>query len=146
MNTLRTRKLWIALMLTVLLALLFVACTKEPVKPYNPFKLDIGYAELTGYTDGFMPGNTYEFDLTIRNDTEEAWQGKYCLFLVDEKEIVLEIGGDRVLMVVPDGFADGAYGLTLVIPDRGASVTTIRIGENLPQAVGPFLDVTTCPE
>ena len=158
MNTLRTGKLWIALMLTVLLALLFVACTKEPVKPYNPFKLDIGYAELTGYTDGFMPGNTYEFDLTIRNDTEEAWQGKYCLFLVDEKEIVLEIGGDSfnlpqegsftrtVLMVVPDGFADGAYGLTLVIPDRGASVTTIRIGENLPQAVGPFLDVTTCPE
>jgi len=158
MNSLRIRKLWIALILTGLLALSFMACTKEPVKPYNPFTLGIGYAELTGYTDGFMPGNTYEFELTIRNDTEEPWQGKYCLFLVDEKEIVLEMGGDSfnllqagsltrtVSMAVPEDFADGAYGLKLVIPDRGASVTTIRIGENPPQPAGPFLDVNACPE
>ena len=158
MNTLRTRKLWIPLILTGLLALSFMACAKEPVKPYNPFTLGVGYAELTGYTDGFMPGNTYEFELTIRTDIEEPWQGNYCLFLVDEKEIVLELGGDSfnlsgagsftrtVSMAVPEDFADGAYGLTLVIPDRGASVTTIRIGENVPQARGSFFEVTSCPD
>ena len=160
MNTLKIKYLWIALMLAGLLSLSVMACATQPqpAKPYNPFTLGIGYAELTGYTDGFMPGNTYDFEMTIRNDTEETWQGKYCLFLVDEKEIVMEIGGDSfnllqagsltrtVSMAVPEDFKDGSYGLTLVIPDRGASVTTIRIGENVPQAVGPFLDVISCPE
>ena len=160
MNSLRIRKLWIALMLAGLLSLSVMACSAQPqpAKPYNPFTFGIGYVELTGYTDGFMPGNTYEFELTIRNDTEEPWQGKYCLFLVDEKEIVMKMGGDSFnllqagsltrtfSMAVPDDIADGAYGLTLVIPDRGASVTTIRIGENPPQPAGPFLDVTSCPE
>ena len=77
MNTLKTGKLWIALMLAGLLSLSVMACTTQPTQPYNPFTSGTGYAELTGYTDGFMPGNTYEFELTIRNDTEEPWQGNY---------------------------------------------------------------------
>jgi hypothetical protein len=116
------------------------------------------YAELTGYTDGFMPGNTYEFELSIHNAAREPWQGDYCMFLVNDKEIVFKIesqsfdlqpGGGlsrTVQMAVPENFKDGAYGLTLLVPDRGASVTTIRIGENTPQAAGPFLHVSSCPE
>ena len=158
MNTLKTGKLWIALILAGLLSISVMACATQPTQPFNPFTLGIGYAELTGYTDGLLPGNTYEFELTIRNDTEEPWQGKYCLFLVDEKKIVMEIEGDSfnllqggsltrtVPMAVPYDFKDGSYGLTLMVPGRGASMTTIRIGGNIPQAAGPFLEVTSCPE
>ena len=158
MNTLNIKLLWIALMVAGLLSLPFIACATQPAKPYNPFTLGIGYAELTGFTDGFMPGNTYEFELTIRNDTEEPWRSKYCLFLVNEKDIVLEMGGGNfnllqtegftrpVSMTVPEDFKGGSYGLMLLVPDKGASVTTIRIGENPPQPAGPFLDVTSCPE
>jgi hypothetical protein len=116
------------------------------------------YAELTGYTDGFIPGNTYEFELLIRNDTGESWQGRYCMFLVNDKEIVLHIESEgfdlqpagglsrTVQMTVPEDYEDGAYGLTLLVSDRGASVTAIRIGEDTPQAAGPFLHVSSCPE
>ena len=155
---LRTKSIWIMLAIAGTLSLSAIACSAELAEPHDPFTMRTNYAELTGYTDGFMLGNTYEFELSIRNDASGPWQGRYCMFLVDDKEIVLQIEGEdfdlqpagglsrTVQMTVPENFKEGAYGLTLLVPDRGASVTTIRIGGNTLQAAGPFLHVSSCPE
>jgi len=148
----------IAIALVALLSSVVIACTETPTEPYDPFSFRSSYAELKGYSDGIMPGNTYEFDLTIRNDTEEQWQGQYCIFLVDQNSVVLKLGGDifnlspqgiltrKVQMAVPEDFEEGAYGLSLVVPDRGASVTTIHVGKDNYEAAVPWPDVTSCPE
>ena len=148
----------VAIALVALLSSVIIACTEALVEPYDPFSVRLSYAELKGYTDGFMPGNTYEFDLTIRNDTEEQWQGQYCVFLVNQNDVVLKLGDDaftlspqgsftrKVQMALLADFEEGAYGLSLVVPDRGASVTTIHVGKDNDKAAGPWPDVTSCPE
>ena len=148
----------IAIVLVALQSFIFIACTETSTEPYDPFSFHSGYAEFEGYSDGFMPGNTYEFDLTIRNDTEEEWQGQYCVFLVDQEKIVLKLSDgkftlsprasltSKVQMELPADFNEGAYGLSLVVPDRGALVTTIHVGKGKYETAGPWPDVISCPE
>jgi len=61
---------------------------------HDPFSVSMSFVVLQGYTEGFAPGNTYEFELTIRNDTEEQWQSQYRVFLVNQSGIALGLGGN----------------------------------------------------
>jgi hypothetical protein len=150
--------LWAVLILIVGVAgTVAVACSTAPSEPCNPFTVNWRYAELSGFTDGLMPGNTYEFTMSLTNDTDERWQSSYCIFLVDGETVVLNIDSNSidlpptvkitstVSMTLPADFPEGAYGLALVIPDRGSSITTIRIGNVTSPPAGPWPDFPTCP-
>jgi hypothetical protein len=148
--------------IAVLLGILIfgtLACTQGGKSPVlsDPFTNSMGYFTLEGYSRGFVPGQTYEFKLSLKNDTKEQWQGRYYAYLVDTKSVVLNIGeqtvdlgpassiGSVIKMSLPEGFKEGAYGLALVFPGRGSSITTIRVGEDQSISAGPWLDPAALP-
>ncbi|MBS3753882.1 MAG: hypothetical protein KGY46_10920, partial [Anaerolineales bacterium] len=83
----------------------------------------------SGYTDGYRAGEQTTFDLTIKNNTDQVWQGRYCLQLMAresatvlktlaQKEINLEPGmgfSDEFTVQMPETLDPGAYGLSMAV-------------------------------
>jgi hypothetical protein len=99
----------------------------------------------SGYTEGYEPGAQAEFDITIQNETDQTWHGRYCLQLLDQqlplviatlesREFTLQPGvgfSDVINVQFPHELDEGAYGLSL--PVRRSSgpmvdLVSIQIG------------------
>ncbi len=52
----------IAVLVLAALPVITISCTSQPeVEPYNYFKASSNYAEISGYSAGFMPGDSATF-------------------------------------------------------------------------------------
>ncbi|MBN1135617.1 MAG: hypothetical protein JXM73_03485 [Anaerolineae bacterium] len=110
----------------------------------HPFSLDIAGedgAEVswTGYTDGYRPGTTETMRLAIRNNTDQPWNGRLCVQLLEpqpssvviplaEQEFDLESGGGRerdVRVDLPANLPSGIYGLALVVHKPAGPVVDV---------------------
>ena len=97
--------------------------------------------EWSGYAQGHRPGKESAFELIMYSGSQDPWQGRYCIQLLDRHSVVAtlmqegfslqpgESGSRQVPIRFPDGLAEGAYGLTLIIPGPLSSVTTIQVGK-----------------
>jgi hypothetical protein len=120
----------------------------------------------------YTPGEKYNFDLTLNNTTKELWQSKYSVYLIDTKGVVLNIVSQRPFtiqpeaslvssfeMILPKDIQNGAYGLMLVFPACGTSITTLHLGkdialkdmpvrveDNSPPSIGPWPDLSKLPQ
>jgi len=100
----------------------------------------------SGYTEGYKPGEEAEFDITIQNETGQAWRGRYCLQLLDrelpkviatleQRAFTLEPGvgfSDTITVQFPEGLGEGTYGLSLAVHRPGSpmvDLVPIQIGE-----------------
>lgn len=112
--------------------------------------------EVEGYGRGIQPGEPYETVVSLLNGSQESWEDRYCLFLVDQKDVVLELarqdfrleaGGQETRMVWANLPQDlmGPYGLVLLIPGRGSFVTTIWVGDGEEGPAGPWPAFDSCP-
>ena len=156
----------------LMIALLFTGCTAVPLPsplqsaaatptPYNPFTLNMEGGDgldisLSGYSEGYLPGGKYTFNLSASNKGDEPAEYPYCVVLVDEEKVVATFVEDTFDLPAGNGFAknievnfpenleSGAYALGIVIPNRLSSTTTIHIGEDSGQPAGPFA-TATCP-
>jgi len=82
-----------------------------------------------GKTGGYEPGTEAEFELTIKNETEQNWHGRYCLHLMagqshkvvatlEQREFTLESGmgfSDVIKIQLPGNLDAGAYGLSMAV-------------------------------
>jgi hypothetical protein len=138
----------------------------------NPFVTNMNYFTLKGYTSGYTPGKSYSFDLTLNNTAKEEWQSKFSVYLIDTQGVVLNVIRQRPFdippeaslgsnfdMTLPGDMKDGAYGLLLVFPGRGSSITTLHIGQEAaprgmparvgvdkPPVTGPWPDPSNLPQ
>ena len=97
--------------------------------------------EWSGHTHGHRPGDASAFVLLLHNGSQDVWQGRYCIQLVDLQSVVATLkrgefsvqpGKDwrmQESIRFPDGLSEGVYGLALVIPGQLSSVQTVRVGE-----------------
>jgi hypothetical protein len=125
--------------------------------PHDPFSLDVSYMHLEGYTEGLMPGETYEYKITLRNTEKTEWHNRYLVSLIDENGIektVVENSFDLgpetntcgvITLKLPKDLKEGAYGLSVAVPDRGRSVTTIHVGEDNGNFVKPWPNAFPVP-
>ena len=124
--------------------------TAEPAER-NPFSLQTASEDgaKVGWeanANGYQPGASDTMDISIRNNTDQAWQGRLCVQLLErvpsqavyplaERAIDLESGvgfEDELSVVIPDELAPGTYGLALVIhrpAGPAVSVTSIQVGD-----------------
>jgi len=143
--------------------LLIIACSLLACDTGNniltaplPFTVSGGHFELRGNSTGYTPGGTYDFKLSIRNNTDEDWKGNCYVFLIDKNGPLMDIsnvefdlytGGQEdtvIQMTLPVDIEPGAYGLTLLFPDKGSTVQTIYVGKNLPdEPAGPWPDISS---
>ena len=143
-----------------IMSLSFAACnTSENSTPAAslPFTVSGSYFELSGNNAIYAPNSTYDFNLTIRNDTEEEWKGNCTVFLIDKNRPLLDISnisinllnkGDQestvIKLVLPADIKPGAYGLALLFPDKGHLIQTIYVGDNISnEPVGPWPDISS---
>ncbi|NIV34618.1 MAG: hypothetical protein GWN58_35730 [Anaerolineae bacterium] len=118
----------------------------------NPFSLqtvseDGTQVRLEAYANGYQPGASETVDISISNNTDQAWHGRLCVQLLEpapsltvlplvERAIDLELGvgfDDTMSIVIPDDLSPGTYGLALVVHRPGgpaANVISIQVGES----------------
>jgi len=159
---------WIVIVVAaIVLAVLFGG--REPAiapeVPPNPFRTIWGLGDrqvvtFSGDSAGHVAGEDSQFTVALDNraaDFDDRWQGEYCILLLDEDGIALEIahrdfsipGGTQPSETITVRFPsdlDGPYGLSLLFPGRGQSVQTIWVGEIRPVSAGPWPELDTCPE
>jgi len=117
----------------------------------QPFRLHItgeDGAEVTweSYTQGFLPGTTEIMHVAVQNNTDQHWDGRLCVQLLEplpssvvisltEQDFSLEMGGGfarDVSVELPADLAAGTYGLALVVHQPTGpvvDVVSIRVGE-----------------
>jgi hypothetical protein len=100
----------------------------------------------SGYTEEYKPGAEAEFDITIKNENNQTWRGRYCLQLMDEqlpiviatleqREFTLEPGvgfSDTITVRLPEVIDEGSYGLSLPVRKPGSpmvDLVQIQIGD-----------------
>jgi hypothetical protein len=120
--------------------------TREPFTARRE-SADGAIVDWGGYTEGYKPGGEEEFNITIRNETEETWQGRFCLQLLDrqmpqvittleQRPFTLEPGvgfSDQITVRFPDDLSEGAYGLSLAVRRDGDSMVDlvpVQVGES----------------
>jgi len=145
-----SKRFWSALLLVVLAMVIAGCAAPADVKEQwddltDPFSSraeseDGIVVEWSGLTRGHQPGGESAFVLMLRNGSHDAWQGRYCIQLLDSQSVVatlkrgefsLQPGKDwgmQETIRFPDVLSEGTYGLALVIPERLSSVVTIRVG------------------
>ncbi len=83
----------------------------------------------SGYRDGFQAGDEEEFEITIKNETDQTWHGRYCLQLMSgqsplalnilkQHDFTLEPGmgySDTITVQIPEMLDEGAYGLSMAV-------------------------------
>ncbi len=145
-------KLFLAMIL--LTAVITAGCGKEDearqVSP-DPFTAtwNLGEEErsisISGDTAGHEAGETSEFVLTFDNTRRsDTWSDSYCLVLLDRDGIVM--APQITVPVEFDASFEGAYGLSLIIPNRLQQVTTVWVGSDRQGDAGPWPQILTCPE
>ena len=104
------------------------------------------FVEWKGYREGYRAGSEAEFDLTIKNKTDQAWSGRYCLQLMarkspmvittlEQRPFSLQSGlgfSDTITIQLPRTLEVGAYGLSLVVWRPGGpmvDMVPIQVGE-----------------
>ena len=136
-----------ALLLTVLVVLatmptITLSCTSQPaIEPYNFFKASSNYAEISGYSAGYMPGDNATFTIGLKNPTEQKVQGEFCLLLLDREGVVAKIIERRPYalnkkssfsspepVIFPSTLPEGPYGLALLVPEYDNLVVNIWVG------------------
>jgi hypothetical protein len=123
-----------------------LAQTREPFTARQE-SADGAIVEWGGYTGGYKPGGEETFNITIRNETEETWQGQFCLQLLDrqmpqvittleQRPFTLEPGvgfSDQITVQFPDNLSEGAYGLSLAVRREGGhmvDLVPVQVGES----------------
>lgn len=163
----------------LVLSLLITSCAVLPSREQipagserEPFtsRSEIGgglIASWSGFSDGYQPGGEEEIKISLENQTEQTWNGRFCIQLhvgqfpslvtsLVQQEFTLETGTgftDTLTVQFPQELDSGAYGLSLVVqhPDHPiVDLVPIQVGET--EAVwGPAtqedLDASrdTCP-
>ncbi|MBN1857561.1 MAG: hypothetical protein JW846_11510 [Dehalococcoidia bacterium] len=113
---------------------------------------------ISGDSAGHAACKPSEFQLTLDNSSgDDSWRGSYCILLVDREETVKEIAHEQfdvpvgqtlqklVSVTFPSDVVKGPIGLCVVIPQRGATVTTLWVGEKRTGFVEPWHAMTNCP-
>jgi hypothetical protein len=104
----------------------------------------------SGYVDGYQSGAEEQFDITIKNGTDETWRGRYCLQLVgdqhpgvvatlEQRPFTVESGvgfSESITVQLPGGVGEGAYALSLVVRGSGGPMVDL-----LPIQIGDADDV-----
>ena len=152
--------LWvISILLITLITISLTACgTGKNATLTRPltFTVSRNYFEHRGYSNGYSPGESYDFQLVVCNDTDKEWKINCHAFLVDTNGPVMDITdfefdllykGDQVDTVIkinlPANTEPGAYGFILLFPQKGTITTTIYVGEEIPdEPVEPWQDIT----
>jgi hypothetical protein len=123
-----------------------LAQTREPFTARRE-SADGAIVEWGGYTGGYEPGAEEEFSITIKNETEETWQGRFCLQLLDrqmpqvittleQRPFTLEPGvgfSNQITVQFPDNLSEGAYGLSLAVRREGGpmvDLVPVQVGES----------------
>jgi hypothetical protein len=153
-NMLPTGRAIVALI--AVLGLLVAACgapaatpTSVPLEPFSA-RRESGegfVVEWSGNTRGHEPGQTSIFETNITNETEQDWQGRFCLELLDKSgpqtsvstletrpfELQPGVGfSTRIEAQMPQALDPGAYGLSLVVRRPGGpmiDVVPIQVGD-----------------
>lgn len=149
------KNLIVFLLLGMLITTVISSCTPKPgptaIVLEDPFTIEItsedgAQVSWEGFTKGFYPGVTVTTPLDVKNNTDESWPGKVCIFLLEpsssghvlplaEREFTLTPGEgfeEPVTLQLPRNLPSGTYALTLVVKQPagpGVSVTPIRVGE-----------------
>jgi hypothetical protein len=101
----------------------------------------------SGYTEGYEPGAEASLDITIKNETEDSWEGRFCLQLLDrqmpqvittleQRPFTLEPGvgfSDQITVRFPEDLSQGAYGLSLAVRRSAGpmvDLVQIQVGES----------------
>jgi hypothetical protein len=117
----------------------------------DPFFLSMGRADgaevyWEGHTDGYQPGTTETMRLAINNKTDQPWDGRFCVQLLEpmpssavillaEQGFNLESSGGfawDLSVDLPPDLAPGIHGLALVVHEPGGSivnVTPVQVGD-----------------
>lgn len=149
--------IWMILIMTI--AALFIAgCGMTPRDQETPTQVerhpftaraessDGAIVAWSGYRDGFQPGVEETFEITIKNETDQPWHGRYCLQLMSgqspmvlntlkEHEFTLEPGmgySDAITVQIPETLDEGAYGLSMAVRRPSGSMVDlvpIKVGE-----------------
>jgi hypothetical protein len=99
-----------------------------------------------GYTDGLQPGTAETMHLAINNNTRQAWNGRFCVQLLEpmpssvviplaEQEFSLESDGgfaQDARVELPAGLTPGIRGLALVVHEPSGpivAVIPVQVGE-----------------
>ncbi len=146
------------LLLMIVTALLAVGCSTSAGAPQAPAEPeresfsarreseDGAVVAWSGYVEGYEPGAEADFDVSITNETDQTWDGRYCLQLMsNEQPMVLAtleqrpftlasgVGfSDTLTVQFPEVLDDGAYGLSLVVRKPGhpmVDMVPILVGE-----------------
>lgn len=105
--------------------------TAEPRQPFSARSEseDGIIVAWNGYTDGYQAGQETAIEITLNNQTDQTWNGRFCLQLMArESAAVVQTLAQREIDLEPDaGFSDtltitlpetmeaGGYGLSLVV-------------------------------
>ena len=152
-------KLLILTMILAMLSLVASGCiSQRELEPRNPFRSSSEYAEISGYSAGYMPGDSATFDITIKNPSEQDVNGEFCLLLLDREGVVATLIEKRPFSLAPSGsfttreevkfpsnLNEGAYGLAFMVPSQTSFVITVWLGEDTSQVVGFWPEVSSCP-
>ena len=142
------------ILLLIIVALFVVACgeptdlaqtqTSEERERFSARREseDGAIVAWSGYVEGYKPGSEESFDITIKNETDQTWRGRYCLQLLDrqlprviatleQRDFALASGmgfSDTITVQLPKDLEEGAYGLSLPVrrPD-GPMVDLVQI-------------------
>jgi hypothetical protein len=117
----------------------------------QPFSIDMTGADgarisWQGYADGYRPGTAETVSLAVNNKTDQAWNGRYCVQLLEpvpssavvplaEQEFRLESDGgfaQDVQVELPADLTLGIHGLALVIHEPTGpivDVVPVQVGE-----------------
>ena len=156
----KMKKVIILVCALTLMSISFLACNSgensTPTVSF-PFTVSGNYFELSGDNAIFAPNGTYDFDLIIRNNTDEEWKGNCYVFLVDKNGPLMDISdiGINLLnkghqektvitLALPANIEPGAYGLALLFHDKGYLIQTIYVGDKIPnEPAGPWPDISS---
>jgi hypothetical protein len=123
-----------------------MAETREPFAATRESE-DGAIVGWSGYTGGYEPGAEASFDITIKNETKDSWEGRFCLQLLDrqmpqvittleQRPFTLEPGvgfSDQITVRFPEDLSEGAYGLSLAVRRSAGpmvDLVPIQVGES----------------
>lgn len=146
--------LGLSILLLIFAVLLAVGCgarttpTPESREPFSARREseDGAIVAWNGDTRGYEPGEDVSFGISIENQTDQDWQGRYCLHLMagqshqviatlEQRAFELQPGvgfSDTITVQFPEGLDDGAYGLSLAVRRPSGSMVDlvpIQVGE-----------------
>ena len=144
------------------MVLFVTSCMTQPIsnptatmKAREPFSArrasgDGAVIAWSGFVNGYNTGATEEFVITLENNTNVPWQGRYCLQLMDHQspQVITPLGqrefhlepsnsfSDILTTQLPENLDEGAYDLSLVVRKPGSPMVDL-----IPIQIGRANDV-----